>query len=69
MFPFSSLLKEKNAHNHMTISVLFFVPRAGIEPARICIHWCLRPARLPIPPSGRFVFGGANITAFCFINK
>ena len=29
-----------------------FVPRAGIEPAWRLIHWCLRPARLPIPPSG-----------------
>ena len=28
------------------------VPRAGIEPAWRLIHWCLRPARLPIPPSG-----------------
>jgi hypothetical protein len=29
------------------------VPGAGIEPAQHCYHWCLRPARLPIPPSGR----------------
>ena len=29
-----------------------FVPGAGIEPAQHCCHWCLRPARLPIPPSG-----------------
>ena len=28
-----------------------FVPRAGIEPAWRLIHWCLRPARLPIPPA------------------
>lgn len=28
------------------------VPGAGVEPARYCYHWCLRPARLPIPPSG-----------------
>jgi site-specific DNA recombinase len=28
------------------------VPGAGIEPARGLTHWCLRPARLPIPPSG-----------------
>ncbi len=28
------------------------VPGAGIEPARTCIHWFLRPTRLPIPPSG-----------------
>jgi hypothetical protein len=29
-----------------------FVPGAGIEPAQHRCHWCLRPARLPIPPSG-----------------
>ena len=28
------------------------VPRAGVEPAQVLPHWCLRPARLPIPPSG-----------------
>ena len=28
------------------------VPRAGVEPAQPCSYWCLRPARLPIPPSG-----------------
>ena len=28
------------------------VPEAGIEPARTCVHWCLRPTRLPIPPFG-----------------
>ena len=30
------------------------VPGAGIEPAQYCYHWCLRPARLPIPPSGHY---------------
>jgi hypothetical protein len=30
-----------------------FVPGAGIEPARVLPHWFLRPARLPIPPSGQ----------------
>jgi hypothetical protein len=28
------------------------VPGAGIEPAQNCFYWCLRPARLPVPPSG-----------------
>ena len=31
---------------------LLQVPGAGVEPARHCCHWCLRPTRLPIPPSG-----------------
>ena len=29
------------------------VPGAGLEPARPCGQWCLRPSRLPVPPSGR----------------
>lgn len=29
-----------------------FVPGAGVEPAHPFGHWCLRPTRLPIPPSG-----------------
>jgi site-specific DNA recombinase len=32
------------------------VPRAGVEPARPCDHRCLRPARLPIPPSGQVLY-------------
>ena len=28
------------------------VPGAGVEPAHPFGHWCLRPTRLPIPPSG-----------------
>ena len=28
------------------------VPGAGVEPAQPRGHWCLRPTRLPIPPSG-----------------
>ena len=35
-----------------TLIFLFFVPRAGVEPAQGWTYWCLRPARLPIPPSG-----------------
>ncbi len=40
------------------------VPRAGIEPAQYCYHWCLRPTRLPIPPPGQIIdnnFVSANI--------
>src|SRR5690606_7166444 len=29
------------------------VPRTGIEPARPCGHWSLKPARLPISPPGQ----------------
>ena len=37
----------------------FRVPGAGVEPAQPCGHWCLRPARLPIPPSGQLLVNGA----------
>ena len=37
------------------------MPRAGIEPARYCYHWCLRPARLPIPPPGHGGAAGAGL--------
>ena len=30
----------------------YWVPGAGVEPAHPFGHWCLRPTRLPIPPSG-----------------
>ena len=42
------------------------VPRAGVEPARVLPHWCLRPTRLPIPPPGHFGFkiGSAKIYFF-----
>ncbi|MCM1255376.1 MAG: hypothetical protein NC221_04585, partial [Duncaniella sp.] len=34
------------------------------------LHWCLRPARLPIPPSGRFRhFDGAKVEIFFHISK
>ena len=39
--------------NHVTVSDFIIVPGAGVEPARHCCHWCLRPTRLPIPPSGQ----------------
>ena len=29
------------------------VPGGGLEPPQHRCHWCLRPARLPIPPSGQ----------------
>ena len=36
---------------------LFLVPRPGVEPGWMLLHWCLRPARLPIPPSGQLSSG------------
>ena len=41
--------KEKSSENSEDFNS---VPGAGIEPAQVLPHWCLRPARLPIPPSG-----------------
>ena len=36
------------------------VPGAGIEPARANAHWFLRPARLPVPPSGLMIREGED---------
>ena len=44
-------MNKKKVHRALR-HTLFLVPRAGIEPAWVLPHWCLRPARLPIPPSG-----------------
>ena len=61
-----NILHLLNTH---TLSVL--VPEAGVEPARYCYHWCLRPTRLPIPPLGRVTnqrtyFEGAKVFNFQF---
>ena len=42
------------------------VPGAGIEPARTCIHWFLRPTRLPSPPSGQLFLPILQFTGFGF---
>lgn len=39
----------------------FVVPSAGLEPACPRRHWCLRPARLPIPPAGRYLNRTAKV--------
>ena len=44
----------------------FFVPRPGVEPGWMLLHWCLRPARLPIPPSGHC---GAKVSHFSDTHK
>ena len=46
------LKEERLKYLNIKYLSLFLVPRAGVEPARYCYHWCLRPTRLPIPPSG-----------------
>ena len=35
------------------MDVRFVVREAGVEPARPCEHWHLKPASLPIPPLAR----------------
>ena len=50
------------------MDVLFVVREAGVEPARPCEHWHLKPASLPIPPlvhqdgveESRSSFGASN---------
>ena len=53
IFKNTNVLQEQKKEETDENSVSSFsVPGAGIEPAQHRCHWCLRPARLPIPPSG-----------------
>ena len=56
----NELQKEKTEGSDVKSVSSVSVPGAGIEPAQHCCHWCLRPARLPIPPSGRNLEGLRN---------
>ena len=59
------IVKKKRA-KYLTYKylALFLVPRPGVEPGWMLLHWCLRPARLPIPPSGHFFKCDAKIALF-----
>ena len=50
----SRLKQKKNGTFDRNIEDSASVPRVGIEPTSPWGHWCLRPARLPVPPSGHF---------------
>ena len=52
-----------NIDTYKTLSV----PETGLEPARPCEHWSLKPARLPIPPLGHFAV--AKVQLFFFMAK
>lgn len=56
-----SLVNPIRIINHYKILIysclnLYFVPRTGIEPALPCENQILSLARLPIPPSGHYLF-------------
>ena len=51
----NELRGEKKEKGERFSSFSRSVPRPGVEPGWILLHWCLRPARLPIPPSGHSV--------------
>ena len=55
---------EKPVNMVYRVYLVYPVPRAGVEPARPCSHWCLRPTRLPIPPSGHWVNNGGLVRLF-----
>ena len=58
----SQFCPPKNQKSLITNSLSgISVPRAGVEPARPCGHWCLRPTRLPIPPPGHISKREANM--------
>ena len=44
------LISSCNSTNYQS----FVVPGTGLEPAQPCDHWSLKPARLPISPSGQY---------------
>ena len=44
------------------------VREAGVEPARPCEHWHLKPASLPIPPLAR-TFGAVSAQVVCYHRK
>ena len=47
----AGLRPAESTKKDTTYVVSFFVVReAGVEPARPCEHWHLKPASLPIPP-------------------
>jgi hypothetical protein len=60
MLTIKLLLGSKKRPNQGKTDLAAWVPRAGVEPACPCGQWCLRPSRLPIPPSG-LVYKAANI--------
>lgn len=49
------LLKIREKQKRHPLDVLFVVREAGVEPARPCEHWHLKPASLPIPPLAQAV--------------
>ena len=51
-FYFQYRSRRKNKKD-IRMDVLFVVREAGVEPARPCEHWHLKPASLPIPPLAR----------------
>ena len=48
------LIRQKE--NSFFAKILLLYPEPGSNRHGL-LHWCLRPARLPIPPSGLIVYG------------
>ena len=71
-------LKKSKRGNYLIFKQLplLWYPEPGSNRHGL-LHWCLRPARLPIPPSGQIVvnkvslrtFESANVVLFCQIIK
>ena len=56
----NKLQGKKNKKSSEKSEDFNWVPGAGVEPAHPFGHWCLRPTRLPIPPSGPVVAAGGR---------
>src|ERR1035438_7231643 len=48
-------IRRPDSRTHCGVSLLEMVRGTGLEPARPCGHWLLRPARLPVPPAPLYI--------------
>src|ERR1035438_3050231 len=55
-------IRRPDSRTHCGVSLLEMVRGTGLEPARPCGHWLLRPARLPIPPAPRVESGDSKFS-------
>lgn len=55
LFSYSTFLKKAVTNKNLLVTASYVYPDSGSNRDGLP-HWCLRPARLPIPPSGLLLF-------------